>query len=359
MAGSKPPTNPMKDTFAGFPVSLVSQRDICISGIIATVHGLDELPTTITEVAVLWLLHPRLEKSKAMDPLGGMAISDWNERCKKNRDRVDKGLLAVSIDLRNHGRRQTHPVANQVWRTGNPNHAMDLVAICQGTASDVSLLIDHLPSYIFPSGNITITQHLCCGVSLGGHITWQLFVGEPRITVNIILLGCADLGALLTDRARLSKLPSYTNTTPPGDKFIGSQDFPRTLAIALRDIDATQRIMSSAYGTSRRVTLEAEDQQMRKSVMPERLRGKRLLVVSGGADKMAPYKLTSPVMEFLQHTMGENSNRRHDGGLVMKSVVIPNVQHELTMEMVHEAVSFALESVACVSSSSSQPVSKI
>ncbi|KAH8650758.1 hypothetical protein BGZ61DRAFT_375485 [Ilyonectria robusta] len=349
----------MKDTFVGFPVPRVSQREFCVSGIITTVHGLDELPTAITEVAVLWLLHPRLERSETMDPLAGIAISDWNERCKKDRDRANKGLLAVSIDLRNHGRRQTNPAANQVWRTGNPNHAMDLVAICQGTASDVSLLIDHLPSYIFPSGKVSITQHLCCGVSLGGHITWQLFVGEPRITINIILLGCADLRALLTDRARLSNLPSYADTTPPGDKFIGSRDFPGTLAIALRDIDAAQRIMSLAYGASGREPSEAEAQQVRKSIISERLRGKRLLVVSGGADKMAPYKLTSPVMEFLLQMVGDNSSRRHDSELVMKTVVIPNVQHELTMEMVHEAVNFAVESVACLSPSSSQPASKI
>ncbi|RMI97187.1 hypothetical protein CDV36_016249 [Fusarium kuroshium] len=359
MAGGKPPANPMEDTFAGFPVPRVSQIELPISGIITTVHGLDELPAATTEVAVLWLLHPRLERSETMAPLASIAIYAWNQRCNRDRSRANKGLLAVSIDLRNHGRRQTNPLANQVWRTGNPNHAMDMVSICQGTASDVTLLIDHLPSYIFPSGKPRITQHLCCGVSLGGHITWQLLVGEPRITTNIILLGCADLLGLLTDRARLSKLPSFADTTPPGDKFIGSRDFPASLATVLRDVDAAQRIMGSAYGTSRREVSEAEAQQLRKCIMSERPRGKRLLVVSGGADRMAPYKLTSPVMEFLQRAVGENSSQRHDGGLVMKTVVVPNVQHELMMEMVYEAVNFVLESVACHSPSSSQPASKI
>lgn len=41
-----------------------------------------------------------------------------------------------------------------------------------GTAQDVSLIADFLPSYLYPSNERTIGQWSVAGFSLGGHSTW-------------------------------------------------------------------------------------------------------------------------------------------------------------------------------------------
>ena len=58
------------------------------------------------------------------------------------------------------------------WVNGNPCHAQDMYSILSGTAHDVSMLIDYLPSYLFPNDDREITQWGVLGVSLGGHTVW-------------------------------------------------------------------------------------------------------------------------------------------------------------------------------------------
>jgi hypothetical protein len=41
-----------------------------------------------------------------------------------------------------------------------------------GTAQDISFLIDFLPSYISPNGELEIERWGVAGISLGGHSTW-------------------------------------------------------------------------------------------------------------------------------------------------------------------------------------------
>jgi len=66
-------------------------------------------------------------------------------------------------------------------------------SVFNGTSYDVSLLIDHLASYIFHGPNsLPIEQHLVAGVSLGGHAVWQVFFREPRVTGAVAIIGCPD-----------------------------------------------------------------------------------------------------------------------------------------------------------------------
>ena len=58
------------------------------------------------------------------------------------------------------------------WRDDNPTHAQDMYSILCGTAHDVSMLIDYLPSYLFPNDENEIVDWGVCGVSLGGHAVW-------------------------------------------------------------------------------------------------------------------------------------------------------------------------------------------
>lgn len=46
------------------------------------------------------------------------------------------------------------------------------IGVTVGTASDVSFLIDFLPTYLFPSSEREVYEWMVSGISLGGHSTW-------------------------------------------------------------------------------------------------------------------------------------------------------------------------------------------
>jgi hypothetical protein len=128
---SNPSLNPMHNTFSASPPPPISARTFTISGISTLVYGLTELPSTATNVAVLWLLHPRLESSVTMQPVAAVAVTAWNAKVRRGEGDRRKGLIVVSIDLRNHGGRLVDERANEVWRTGNKDHAKDMFSGCR------------------------------------------------------------------------------------------------------------------------------------------------------------------------------------------------------------------------------------
>ena len=107
-----------------------SKKTYCISGLLVTVYGMDELQSEKhfgDEVACLWLLHPRTEVQACMEPVAESTIHAWNTHVRnvKANSKV-LGLIAVTFDQRNHGTRQIDPRANEDWRNGNELHAQDM-----------------------------------------------------------------------------------------------------------------------------------------------------------------------------------------------------------------------------------------
>src|SRR5271163_3882856 len=121
----KATTNPVEHAYSNHPPH-VSSKTFHIAGILTTVFGLDEIQPQTTEVACLWLLHPRLQTKACMQPFADSTIGDWNARLRDGRTRSKKGLIAVSFDQRNHGSREVDKLANEAWRSGNPTHAQDM-----------------------------------------------------------------------------------------------------------------------------------------------------------------------------------------------------------------------------------------
>jgi hypothetical protein len=108
----------------------LSKKNLSVAGIITNVYGIAELPNHITEVACLWLLHPRHKARGDMEVVATTILGEWNKRLKDGRaGNSPKGLIAVSFDGRNHGSREITPSANEVWRTGNETHAQDMLSI--------------------------------------------------------------------------------------------------------------------------------------------------------------------------------------------------------------------------------------
>ncbi|KAL3458507.1 hypothetical protein BJX64DRAFT_266583 [Aspergillus heterothallicus] len=335
----------------------ISRKTYPVAGIQITVFGLDELPPKATDIACLWLLHPRLATQERMVPIASAVISDWNKRIREGAagsSKSVKGLIAVAFDQRNHGTRLVDPLCNEAWRQGNPRHAQDMFSVFQGTARDTSLLIDYLPAFVFPKSDRRITENLVLGISLGGHAAWSCILHEPRISAGVVIIGCPDYTNVMADRARLSKLSSWTSTTPHGAQFLGSEDFPTTLVDAVRKWDPAGLFLSH-------LDLTAEAQPIRSAPIPEptesqkaalrpllmqTIAGKKILNLSGGVDKLVPYHKGMPFLAWLKQAVGPEGWFA-DGAVAFEDVIDQSAGHEVTLKMVDEAVRFIGDALAC------------
>ncbi|KKA25753.1 hypothetical protein T310_0231 [Rasamsonia emersonii CBS 393.64] len=323
----------MEGSFTPQPSSL-SRKTYHIAGIQTTVFGLDELPPQSSEVACLWLLHPRLQTQEYMTKIATSVVDDWNKRLKDGgagaRQKV-KGLIAVTFDQRNHGTRQVDPLANEAWKQGNPRHAQDMFSIFQGTARDVSLLIDYLPAYIFPKSEYSISTHLALGVSLGGHATWSCLFHEPRIRTGISIIGSPDYINLLADRARLSKLSSWTNSDPQAATLLLSHT-----QIAAKDAALKEGPLPDP---------SEQDKERLRPLLTRTLAGKWILNISGGADKLVPYYRSEPILTWLKKAIAPGGWFA-DGGIHFEDLIFEKAGHELTGAMMDEVIRFVAESLS-------------
>lgn len=310
--------------------SPVSAQTFTIAGILVTVHGLAELPSHVTSVACLWLLNPRLQTKETMAPIASQLISAWNAHTPKS-----IGLIAAAFDQRNHGSRLVDPLHNEAWRQGNPRHAQDMFGCYHGTAVDCSQLIDHLGSYIFPSpSSPQITTHFALGISLGGHATWHCLLSDPRIVAGIVGIGCPDYTRLMTDRARLSKRPSYTSSTPPGASFLGSEDFPPALLTAISQYDPAGLLLPGCFNpTGPDPTPSPAALTRFHMLLRERLSGKQILNLSGKIDKLVPYAAGEAFLaEFKNAVDGDASL-----GIGFEDVLFDGVGHAFSPAMAEKA----------------------
>jgi len=281
-----------------------------------------------------------------MANVAASSIVDWQKRQSSDKDNK-LGLIAVAFDQRNHGTRIVNRLANEAWRSGNETHAQDMFSVLHGTAQDTSLLIDHLGSYIFNNPeDASIDQHLVLGVSLGGHSAWQVLFGDSRVTSGVIIIGCPDYMSLMTDRARLTKLTTYTNGN--GSSFLGSKDFPKSLIRATKLYDPKAMIFGTnaipASTPDSLIPYQGASSPAIRQLLDSKIAGKRILVCSGGADKLVPYKSSEPFLGFLQDATGKGG-WWEEGGVYLENNVYPGVGHEFSEGMVKDTVRFVCETL--------------
>ncbi|KAG8529479.1 uncharacterized protein KY384_006116 [Bacidia gigantensis] len=227
-----------------------------------------------------------------------------------------------------------------------------------GTALDVSQLMDYLSSYAFPLQHTCITKHLVCGVSLGGHAAWHCLFNDPRISAAISIVGCPDYYRLMEDRARLSKVSSWQDGV-----FRGSKDFSNGLVEAIEKHDPVASIIKDLYLGDEVWSLldnniNMKQQQLLATRLTSRLTGKRLLNMSGGADKLVPYRCSEPFVNFLTQAIGP-AGCLNGSDFHMKDKVFDGVGHEMTPDMAAEVNRFVLETLIQTPTSSHMNKSKI
>lgn len=220
-----------------------------------------------------------------------------------------------------------------------------LTLSADGTARDTSILIDYLSSYIFTHNEHVLSQHLALGVSLGGHSTYHCLLQDPRITAGVVVIGCPDYARVMSQRARKSKLETWTKTE--GKDFIGSKDFPKGLLQAVEKYDPAGLLLgeldSDNLDYTRELT-EAEKTRI-KPILRDTLGGKRIMCLSGGADKLVPYKDSEPFLNWLKSAIRKDA-WAGDLGIVLEDIVDEKAGHEFSPKMQVEAVRFISETLA-------------
>jgi len=205
----------------------------------------------------------------------------------------------------------------------------------------------HISSYTFPTSDHTIVDHIVLGVSLGGHAAWQCVVHDPRVSTAIVIIGCPDYVALMSDRARLSKLPSWTDTETPGAQFLGSKDFPLSLVKAVEKVDPAGIFLGPSRTRTSQMYDEMPSQDKQKRLVPlmsKTLQGKRILSLAGAADKLVPYECAEPFYRWLKKATASNGWFRN-GSVHFEDIIYDGVGHEMSPEMANEANKCIIETL--------------
>ncbi|KAJ9624909.1 hypothetical protein H2203_004859 [Taxawa tesnikishii (nom. ined.)] len=216
-----------------------------------------------------------------------------------------------------------------------------------GTAQDTSLLINYISSYAFPTASHIISSHLVLGISLGGHAAWHCVLHDSRITAAVVVIGCPDYTRLMCQRAEKSKLETWTSSQ--GRDFVGSKDFPKGLVETIEKYDPAGMLLGELDMVTgddyKHEPSEAEKIRLRP-LLRDHLGGKRVLCLSGGADKLVPYSCGEPFLAWLKQALRKDGGWFNDRGTVLIDVIDEKAGHEYSPKMKEEAVNFIVETLA-------------
>jgi pimeloyl-ACP methyl ester carboxylesterase len=180
------------------------------------------------------------------------------------------------------------------------------------------------------------------GVSLGGHTVWHCLFQDPRITTGIVVIGCPNYYGLMQDRARLSKLESWTRSS--GSTFIGSSDFPDALVKAVETYDPTGLVLGNIKKNFPDFKSSIPDEKERLLSVMKRLRGKRIMNLAGAADPLVPYSKCENFLQWLKQAI-THGGWYGDGKITLEDYQFDGVGHAVTPEMVDKAIDFIFESI--------------
>lgn len=155
----------------------------------------------------------------------------------------------------------------------------------------------------------------------------------------------------MSDRARLSKRKTYIASN--GTEFFRSKDFPDTLISSVLKRDPKALLFGTGEITQNPSEIE---QKHLHGILDAHVRGKRLLLCSGGVDKLVPYRCAEPFLKFLK---GANQSWYSDGDFYLEDIVYQGVGHEYTDAMAKDTARFVSDTLVGSVSSPGLKVSKI
>jgi hypothetical protein len=144
----------------------------------------------------------------------------------------------------------------------------------------------------------------------------------------------------MTDRAIRSELSSCMDSDPPGQNFLGSPSFPKSLVEAVEQYDPAGLLLGELDTVTGDDHLHTPSEVERKRLLPimrEKLAGKKLLVLSGGRDRLVPYEQSEPFLTWLKKALDKESGWCNDQGTELEDIVDPDGRHEFSALMRKEA----------------------
>ena len=137
----------------------------------------------------------------------------------------------------------------------------------------------------------------------------------------------------MSDRAKTSKL-DY------GDDFLGSKYFPPSLVESCAQHDPKALLFNTQAIPT--LPLSQNERTRLKAVFDHRIKGKRLLLCSGGADELVPYANAESFVTVLKDAVG---GWYQDGRVMVDDRVYKDIGHQFSKDMVEDTVKFLVEAV--------------
>ncbi|KAL1886005.1 hypothetical protein Cpir12675_006939 [Ceratocystis pirilliformis] len=318
------------------PVASASMRTITMAGLAVDVYGLEEISPSATRYSLLWLHHARTRDKSHMTDFANRMIAAWTALPESQ----GRAVICSAFDQRNHGTRLIDKRANKAWKDGNETHAQDMVGGIVGMVTDTISLIDVIEGYLFPedmakSGS-RIDQHMILGKSLGGHTTWQALFKDPRITVGVAIVGCPDFMRLMKDRAQRTKLPTY-DPSNDGVTFLGSKHFPPDLVAECRKYDPRGVLFGTTEIPDDIGSISDDEKKRITQTLVDKMGGKKVFVTFGGQDKLVPYSMSKPFLDFLSKATASWGGCE---AVTLKQKVYEEAGHVFTEPMVLDSLEF-------------------
>lgn len=144
--------------------------------------------------------------------------------------------------------------------------------------------------------------------------------------------------ALMTERHKESPLP-----TP--SPFLGSVYFPSDLVTEIQKVDPKARLFGATAAPPPSPPLPASEQARLRDLLDAKVRGKKVLVCSGGDDKLVPYARSAPLLAVLKDAV-RPGGWYEDGGFVLEDRVYEGVGHKFSEDMVRDSVKFLVRIVS-------------
>ena len=164
----------------------------------------------------------------------------------------------------------------------------------------------------------------------------------------------------MSDRAKLSKLQTWTATTLPGSSFLGSVDFPVGLVKAVEKYDPAGMCLG-VMSRSEESFEQAPSAERQKDLVPllkNCLEGKRIMNLAGADDNLVPYAQAEPYLRWLKRAISPQGWFK-EGHVTLEDIVFDGVGHEMSPDMLSAAIRFIEESLESIPAKTREAASKI
>lgn len=158
----------------------------------------------------------------------------------------------------------------------------------------------------------------------------------------------------MCQRASKSRLRTWSSTTPAGSSFLGSSDFPKPLVDEIDRSDPAGMLLPNylkadpkrgydwekgSEAAKNVGTVLASDHDRLSAKLNATLKGKTILNLSGGADKLVPYSCGQIFFDYLRGAISPGGWWANNG-IVFDDRVFEGVGHETAPAMAEAAVTF-------------------